>query len=221
MDTSRWLDDLDVNRLSQYVTYVSPPTMGVGSRILDTPPPPVMTSPGPTIGVGTNTSMTSPNPPSIGVGGTRLLRNKSDVHPHPLVPPTMEADPQWGTIRHPDKPRRVEMNPDVSRVKTPHPPAATVEADEEVAGGVVVEAVEVEAAEEEEVIPRLPRPSDRALPDAVPDDDVEIGFSTKPRCSNSWNKSCKINRWLRDVALQASRPPTPSRPPIKTDTVPP
>ena len=37
MDTSGWFDDLDVNRLSQYVIYVSPPTMGVGSRSLDTP----------------------------------------------------------------------------------------------------------------------------------------------------------------------------------------
>ena len=163
--------------------------------------------------------------------------NKSDVLPHPLVPLTMEVDPQWGTSRPPDEQRRVENNPDASRVKTRHPPAVMVEADEELAGVVVVaaagvvaaeeveevkEEVEVEEVAEEEVIPHLPRPSDRVLPDAVPDDNAEIAFSIKLRCSNSWNKSCKINsRRPLDVASQVSRPPTPSRPPIKTDNVPP
>ena len=74
--TDDWLDDLDVNRLSQYVIYVTLPTIGVGGRSLNTPPPPVMSPPGPTISVGTNTSVTHLNPPAMGVGATHALHQQ-------------------------------------------------------------------------------------------------------------------------------------------------
>ena len=75
MDTSgSWLDDFDVNLLSQYVTRVTPPRGGIGvgggGRNLDTPSPPPVTCPRPAIGVGTGSSsspaMTSGGP-TIGV----------------------------------------------------------------------------------------------------------------------------------------------------------
>ena len=53
------------------------------------------------------------------------------------------------------------------------------------------------------------------------DDEGDDGFSTMPRWSNNWLRSCKINdRWLQDIASLVSRPPTPSRPLIKTGVVP-
>ena len=68
-----------------------------------------------------------------------------------------------------------------------------------------------------------PRPS-RVFPDVydneidVEYDDEPTVFSTTPRCSNNWPKSCKINaRRPRVDASQASPPPTPSRRPTKTD----
>ena len=49
---------------------------------------------------------------------------------------------------------------------------------------------------------------------------VEIVFSTKPKCSNSWKRFCNSKR-PRVAALQASQPRIRSRPPIKTDVDPP
>ena len=92
-----------------------------------------------------------------------------------------------------------------------------VEEVEEVEAEAVVGAVEDKATV---LLHRLP--SGQVYQDDVEVDVEGIVFSTKPRCSNSWKKSSKINnKRPRGVASQASRPPTPSPPPIKTTVVPP
>jgi len=54
----------------------------------------------------------------------------------------------------------------------------------------------------------------------VVEEGEETVFSTKPRCSNNWKRFCdNNNKRPQVVALQVSRPPTRSRPPIKTDNV--
>ena len=48
----------------------------------------------------------------------------------------------------------------------------------------------------------------------------ETVLSTKPRCSNNWKRFCNNNnKRPQVVALRVSRPPTRSRPPIKTVNV--
>ena len=208
-----------MDRLSQYVTYVTPPQVGIGlggSRSLDTPSPLPMTSPRPTIGVEIGT----PSPQSIVSGGPIIGGGTN--------PPTtvvVHHVPQWGTSPHPDEPRREVSNPDLSRVKTPRFLAVTVEAEDGAVEAVVdvVEVVEVEveeAVEEEATIPHHHPPPVQACPDNDKVDNEGIVFSTKLRHSNSWNKSCKIkSKRLLGAASQVSQPPTLSPPPIKTTVV--
>ena len=134
--------------------------------------------------------------------------------------------PWWRTSPHQDEPRREVSNPDVSHVKTLHPLAVTVEAEDR-AVEVVVEAVEAEKAAvgavgavKEVTNPHHPLLSVQARPEDDTLDVEGIVFLTKPRCSNSWNKSCKIKcKQQLGIASQASRPPTTSPPPIKTTVV--
>ena len=60
----------------------APPTIGVGGGRLNTPPPPTGMSPG--IGVGTtNTSPSILSNVTVGVGGTRTLRQQAGRPPTP------------------------------------------------------------------------------------------------------------------------------------------
>ena len=63
----------------QYQT-TAPPTIGVGGGRLNTPPPPVTPDPG--MGVGTNSGPTQTNV-TVGVGGTRVLRQQTGRPPTP------------------------------------------------------------------------------------------------------------------------------------------
>ena len=59
----------------------APATIGVGGGRLNTPPPPTGMSPG--IGVGTNTSPSILSNVTVGVGGTRALRQQAGRPPTP------------------------------------------------------------------------------------------------------------------------------------------
>ena len=176
MDTSdSWLDDFDVNLLSQYVTRETPPGgeigVGGGGRSFDTPSPPPMTSPRPLIGVGTGSS-SSPaavsGGPTIGVG----------TNPPPAV--AGPSRPTVGYKSHPDEPRRRVSGPNVSRVQRLRPLAVIVEAEdgavEVVVEVLVTEAVAVGAVEEEATIPHHPLRAVQVRPDGVEVDVEGIVF---------------------------------------------
>jgi len=97
---------------------------------------------------------------------------------------------------------------------------------EEVApvGAVVEVEAEVEAeaeVEEAEVVVQVVAvTTPRLLLEGVEEEGEETVLSTKQRCSNNWKRFCSNNNKRPQVAaLLVSRPPTRSRPPIKTDNV--
>ena len=103
------------------------------------------------------------------------------------------------------------------------PVVVAVEVEAEVEAEVV-EAEVVEAAEAEEEVeevqvvavttPRL------LLEGGKEEEGEETVLSTKQRCNNNWKRFCSNNnKRLQVDALLVSRPPTRSRPPIKTDNV--
>ena len=74
----------DLTALVDYEPYqiTAPPTIGVGGGRLHTPPPPTSVSPG--IGVGTNnTSPSILTNVTVGVSGTRTLRQQAGRPPTP------------------------------------------------------------------------------------------------------------------------------------------
>jgi len=91
---------------------------------------------------------------------------------------------------------------------------------EEVEVEVEVEA-EVEAVVEVEAeVQVVAVTTPHLLLEGVVEEGEETVFSTKQRCSNNWKRFCNNNnKRLQVVALLVSRPPTRSRPPIKTDNV--
>ena len=96
---SGWLDDFDVDLLSQYITRVTPPRGGIGfgggGRSLDTPSPLPMMSPRPAIGVGTGSSSS----PAVTSGGPTI-----GVGTNP--PPTTRAGTSRPTAGYKSTPRR-------------------------------------------------------------------------------------------------------------------
>ena len=229
----------------QYQT-TAPPTIGVGGGRLNTPSPP--TAPDPGIGVGTNTNLAQTNV-TVGVGGTRALRQQTGRPSRPSGGGYLDDRPTVGhktaARRSPKgkqpatRARRMEKNPDASRVKALRLPPAMPEVDEEAVPAeatvvtaeevVVVAESEVEEAEVEETMRMtmtmtMTTPMPHLLSDRVPlhADEGDDGFSTMPKWSSNWLKSCKISdRWLRDDESRVSRPPILSQLLIKMDDVPP
>ena len=106
----------------------APQTIGVGGR-LNTPPPPTGMSPG--IGVGTNnTSPSILSNVTVGVGGTRTLRQQAGRPPTPSGQGYLDARPTVGhkelVQRKKDLPR-VPKNLDARLVKTHLLPPVTQE----------------------------------------------------------------------------------------------
>ena len=80
-----------------------------------------------------------------------------------------------------------------------------------------VEAEEVEAVEAEAEVQVVAVTTPHLLLEVV-EEGEETVFSTRQRCSNNWKRFCdNNNKWPQVGALRVSRPPTRSRPPIKTD----
>ena len=102
-------------------------------------------------------------------------------------------------------------------------PVVAVEEAEAEAEAEAEEAVEVEEAEEVEEVEEVQVvavTTPHLLLEGVEEEGEETVFSTKQRCSNNWKRFCNNNnKRPQVVALRVSRPPTRSRPPIKTDNV--
>jgi len=102
--------------------------------------------------------------------------------------------------------------------------AAVEEVEEEAEAEAEVEAeAKVEAAEEVEVeeaeVQVVAVTTQHLLLEVVEEGEATV-FSTRQRCSNNWKRFCDNNNKRPQVgALRVSRPPTRSRPPIKTDNV--
>ena len=119
----------------------------------------------------------------------------------------------------------MEKNPDASRVKALRLPPAMPEVDEEAVPVeatvvtaeevVVVAEREVAEAEVEETMTMtmtmtMTTTMPQFLSDRVPlhADEGDDGFSTMPKWSSNWLKSCNLSdRWLRDDESRVSRPP--------------
>ena len=85
---------------------------------------------------------------------------------------------------------------------------------------VVVNVVVVAVEEAEVVVQVVAVTTPRLLLEGVEEEGEETVLSTKQRCSNNWKRFCSNNNKRPQVAaLLVSRPPTRSRPPIKTDNV--
>ena len=83
----------------------------------------------------------------------------------------------------------------------------------------VEEVAEVEEVEEAEEV-QVAVTTQRLLLEGGEEEGEETVLSTKLRCSNNWKRFCSNNNKRPQVAaLRVSRPPTRSRPPIKTDNV--
>ena len=95
-----------------------------------------------------------------------------------------------------------------------------VEAEEEAEAEEAEEAEEVEEEAEVEEVQVVAVTTPHLLLEGGEEEGEETVLSTKLRCSNNWKRFCSNNNKRPQVAaLRVSRPPTRSRPPIKTDNV--